>query len=63
MVMTMNDFLLYVRERLKEASTWRGLILFATAAGAKFSPEMSEAIITLGVAIAGLIGVATSDNK
>jgi len=59
----MNDFLLYSRERLKEASTWRGLILFATAAGAKFSPEMSEAIVTLGIALAGFVGVATSDKK
>jgi len=59
----MNDFLLYLVERSREPSTWRGLILVATAAGATISPEWNQAIITLGVALACGVGVATSDKK
>ena len=59
----MNDyFLFYMRDRLLEPSTWRGLILVATAAGATISPQWTDAIITLGIALAGGIGVATSDK-
>ncbi len=49
----------YMRERLKEPSTWRGLILLATACGAPIAPAMSEAIILLGLALAGGVGVVT----
>jgi len=59
----MKRLFAYLHERLKEASTWRGIMLVATAAGAKISPEMSEAIITLGVALTGIIGIVTSDRK
>ena len=59
----MNDFLFYIEQRLKEPSTWRGLILVATAAGATISPAWNDAIITLGIALAGGIGVATSDKN
>ena len=45
----------YILNRLKEASTWRGIILVATAAGAHWSPESQEAIITVGV---GLVWVS-----
>jgi hypothetical protein len=58
----MNDFLFYMRDRLREPSTWRGLILVATAAGATISPQSADAIITLGIALAGGIGAATSDK-
>jgi hypothetical protein len=52
----------YVKERLKEPSTWRGLILIATAFGVPIAPQMGEAIITIGLALAGGVGVITSDN-
>jgi len=56
----MLDFIL---ERGKEASTWRGLVALATAVGITVSPEQGEAIIALGLAVIGAIGVFTADKK
>ncbi|WP_198013967.1 hypothetical protein [Desulforegula conservatrix] len=46
----------YIIDRLKEPSTWRGLVLIATALGAKISPDQTEAIVLAGIGIVGLIG-------
>lgn len=51
----------YILARLKEASTWRGIILLLTAVGVPVAPAMADAIISVGLAVAGLIGVATPD--
>ena len=53
----------YLIDRLKERSTWLGLIAIATALGVGLTPEHQEAIATLGVAIGGLVAAFTSDNK
>ncbi len=42
---------------LREASTWRGLVLILTAAGVRLDPDQEDAIVATGLAIAGLIGV------
>ena len=55
----MLDFIL---ERGKEASTWRGLVALATAVGISVSPELSEALVALGLAIIGVLGVFTKDK-
>lgn len=52
----------YVLERMKEASTWRGIILLLTAAGVPIAPALADSIITVGLAIAGMIGVVTPDK-
>jgi hypothetical protein len=52
----------YILNRAKEPSTWRGLVLLLTAIGIPVAPQMADAIITLGLAIAGLVGVATPDE-
>ena len=52
----------YLLERLKEASTWRGVILVATAFGARWSPESQAAIITAGVGAAGVVGALIPDS-
>lgn len=44
-------------ERLSENSTWRGLILIATAIGVKLEPELQESIIVAGLGLVGLINV------
>jgi hypothetical protein len=44
-------------ERLGENSTWRGLILIATAVGLKLDPSQGEAIVALGLALVGVINV------
>lgn len=49
----------YLIARVKEPSTWRGLVLLLTAAGVPMAPALAESIITVGLAVAGLIGVAT----
>lgn len=55
--------LAYVVERLQESSTWRGIVLIATAFGAKLDPARWEAIVTLGLMVAGVVAVAFPDRK
>lgn len=52
----------YLINRAKEASTWRGVILILTAVGVPIAPEMTEAIVSVGLALAGLVGVVTPDK-
>lgn len=51
----------YILDRLTEASTWRGIILMATAVGINISPDMQTAIVSAGLAVAGLVGIITKD--
>ena len=53
----------YILDRLKEQSTWRGIILITTAIGAKLEPDQAEAIIASGIAIVGLINVFRREKK
>jgi hypothetical protein len=55
----MKQFLL---NRLGEPSTWRGLTLCATAFGMNFNPDQAYAIASLGMALAGGIGVMAPDQ-
>lgn len=52
----------YLVNRAKEASTWRGIILLLTAVGVPIAPAMAEAIISVGLALAGAIGVFIADK-
>lgn len=52
----------YLLARLSEASTWRGIIMLATAAGVVFSPEQVEAVVAAGLALAGLVGAFSPDK-
>jgi hypothetical protein len=53
----------YILERLKEPSTWRGLLALATALGVKLHPEMQEAILSTGLALIGLINMVRVERK
>ena len=53
----------WLLERLKERSTWIGIISIITAAGVNLSPEMRDTIITAGMSIVGAILAFTSDTK
>lgn len=53
----------FVFSRVHERSTWRGLVMIATALGATLTPEQAEAIIVAGIAGSGLIGAFTADQK
>jgi hypothetical protein len=48
-------------DRLQEASTWRGLVWIATALGFLHNPDQEAAVLAVGMAIAGMIGVFSSD--
>jgi hypothetical protein len=52
----------YVLERMKEPSTWRGLVLLLTALGVPLAPGVSDAIIAAGLGLAGLIGAVMPDR-
>ena len=52
----------YMIERLKEPSTRRGIVLLLTAIGVPVAPAMADAIVSVGLAVAGLIGVAAPDK-
>lgn len=53
----------YIVERLKEASTWRGLVLILTSLGVSISPELVAPIVSIGTGIAGAVGVFLPDSK
>lgn len=53
----------YILERAKEPSTWRGVVLLATAGGVNIAPELANAIVAFGIGLAGLLGVVTKDKK
>ena len=53
----------YLLERLNEPSTWRGIILFATGFGITVSPELTAQIVATGTAMAGLVGMFSSDGQ
>ena len=49
--------LFYILDRLAENSTWRGIILVATAVGLKVEPDHQEAIVAAGLGLVGAINV------
>lgn len=52
----------YIVERLKEASTWRGIIMLLTSVGVGINPELIAPIVSVGTGLAGLVGVFTADK-
>lgn len=56
-------FFKYILARLKEASTWRGLVMLGMAAGLKVDPAMADQIIIAGATVAGLVGAIVPDKK
>ena len=53
----------FILARAKEPSTWRGFILMMTAVGIPIAPALADAIISTGLALAGLVGVVTADAR
>ena len=47
---------------LQAPSTWRGLVLLCSALGYTIRPDVGEAIIALGLAVSGLIGVLSGPD-
>jgi hypothetical protein len=53
----------YVLARISEASTWRGFVYLLTALGIALSAAQTEALIAVGMAVSGAIGVFVADKK
>lgn len=51
----------YLYERLKEPSTWRGVIMLVTAIGIPLAPAQAESIVSIGLASVGAIGAFVPD--
>ena len=51
----------YILARLKEPSTWRGLIMLLTGFGVNLSPELASQIVSAGVGVVGVIGLVSKD--
>lgn len=52
----------WIKTRLKERSTWKGVVWIITAFGVALTPEQSEAIITAGITLAGLLDIFTQEK-
>ncbi len=52
----------YIIGLLKQDSTWKGIISLATAAGIALKPEQTQAIITVGMSLVGLIQVFITED-
>lgn len=52
----------WIIERFREPSTWRGIVWLLTVLGLSLRPDQAEAIITVGMALAGLLGVFLRDE-
>lgn len=52
----------YILDRLKEPSSWRGLVMIATAFGVTLNPDLVASIIAVGTGLAGVIGFALKDK-
>lgn len=47
----------WLLDRLKEKSTWRGIFAALTALGVAVAPEVQTAVITVGIALIGLVEI------
>ncbi len=53
----------YLINRLKEPSTWRGIILVVAGVfGYQMPPGIQETVIAGGVALAGVVGAVMPDS-
>ncbi len=59
----MKNLLPYILARAKERSTWLGIVSILTALGLLLSPEQKEAVISSGMAAAGLIAAFSKDAQ
>ncbi|MFQ5472041.1 MAG: hypothetical protein ACE5FA_04045 [Dehalococcoidia bacterium] len=58
----MSGLLQWIAARGAERSTWLGLIGLISAFGVNLKPELTEGIIALGLALAGLVATLTKDK-
>ena len=56
-------FLSWLLDRLKEPSTWYGVIAMLTSAGVNFDPDLTNQIISAGVGLAGIVAFVTKEDR
>jgi hypothetical protein len=59
----MKTLLDWALARLSENSTWRGMILVATGAGAHWSPDSQNTILAVGLSVVGIINILRKAPK
>lgn len=52
----------YIKNRLKEPSTWQGMIAAVTTAGAALFPEYTKEIAAVGTAVFSIVSVLLKDR-
>ncbi len=52
----------HIRIMLNEPSTWRGFVSVLTALGVGISPDQMQAVVAVGLAVSGAIGVFCKDK-
>lgn len=52
----------FILARLKEASTWRAIIVLLVACGIPIEPVLADNLIKIGLAVVGLIGIFMPDQ-
>ena len=52
----------YLIERARERTTWAGLIAVLSGVGIGVRPDLAESIISIGVAVGGLLFTLTRDK-
>lgn len=57
----MHPLVQFLLARAREASTWRGLILSLAGTWALAHPDQTEAVVAIGVALAGAAGAFLPD--
>jgi hypothetical protein len=50
-------------EKLKEPSTWRGIVVFLTVFGIKIRPELTDAIVTAGASACAAIEIIRKEKQ
>lgn len=59
---TIWKLLYYIRDRLKEPSTYPALVLVLSAIGHTLAPDQKDAIMIVGIFLAGMIGAVLPDR-
>ena len=59
---TKGKILRFILARAREGSTLRGVLLLLTGLGVALKPEVADAIVSVGIALAGLAGVVLPDT-
>jgi hypothetical protein len=49
-------------DQLKQPSTWRGIVILGSSLGYALTPDLGEAIIAVGLAVSGLIGILAGSD-